>query len=356
MGVGRGVESPPWRHLHEAFWQSRRLGIVRTDHLGDMVLTLPMALAVRELRPETHVIVFAHPRTAPLVDDALGVTAVFVESAAELYQALQNWKPEVLFFPRPLFSEARAAWRAGVPYRVGSGYRWYSWLFTHRMYEHRRTAERHEAEYNVQMVAYAAGKAVSVRLAAPRVEERAFQQVSQLLRRCGLRTREFVVLHPGGRGSAPRWGTSSFAALARQLEEEGVPCIFTGTAAEAGIAQAIQQSYPKARLLFGMLDTREFIALLAQARIVVANSTGALHIAAALGVPVVGLYSLEPPHHPRRWGPYAGHTIVLTPPVEQPPAAVWAIPVEQVYRAVVELWSLSLVSRTAARDDLRVVG
>jgi len=305
------------------------------------VLTLPMVAAVRQLRPEVELLVFAHPRTKPLVEEQPGITAFVLISGGmrEVWRALQEWQPEILFFPRPLFEEAWAAYRAGICYRVGSGYRWYSLLFTHRIYEHRRTAQRHEAEYNVRMVAQAAGVAeLPVRLLPPRISAQAHRRVQEVMSRLGLSPAAFVVLHPGGRGSAPRWEPESFALLAQRLEGEGMPCVITGTAAERELAERIRHRYPAACLLFGELSMAEFIALLAQARVVVANSTGALHIAAALGVPVVGLYSLLPSHHPRRWGPYTERATVLTPPQGAPPDAVAAIPVELVEQAVRSWW------------------
>jgi ADP-heptose:LPS heptosyltransferase len=305
-----------------------------------MVLTLPMVGAIRYVRPEVELLLFAHPRTEALVKGQPAITtAVFVEHSTALRYALQQWQPDILFFPRPVVEEVWAAWLAGVPYRIGSGYRWYSLLFTHRIYEHRKTAERHEAEYNVRMVEKAAGVAgLPVKLLRPVVEETARQRVAAFLEHAGLWAGGFVVLHPGGRGSAPRWAPESFAVLAQRLEEEGIPCVLTGTAAELPLAERIRESYPKVCCAVGRFTTEEFIALLAQSRVVVANSTGALHIAAALGIPVVGLYSRLPVHHPRRWGPYTPAARVLVPPPEAPPDAVAAIPWEHVYQAVRELW------------------
>ncbi len=327
------------QQLQTAFFHTNPIAIVRTDHLGDMVLTLPMVAAIRHVRPEVKVLLFAHPRTAPLLYGHTGVEAVFVSTLSEFRHELRRRRPELLFFPRPVFGEVAAAWAARVRHRIGSGYRWYSPLLSHRIYEHRRTAERHEAEYNVRMVAFAAGVGeLPVQLVPPVIREETRRQVEQLAERYALQPDSFVVLHAGGRGSAPRWEPESFAQLARYLEAEGIPCLFTGAASEQGLATRIRQAYRSARLLFGVLSTEEFIALLALARVVVANSTGALHIAAALGKAVVGLYSRLPVHHPRRWGPYTEKALVLLPPLEAPPDAVAAIPVEEVREAVCSLW------------------
>jgi len=189
------------------------------------------------------------------------------------------------------------------------------------------------------MITLAAGvREMPVSLLPPVVPETARQRVQELIYRCGVTTEGFVLLHPGGRGSAPRWKPESFAQLAERLEVGGIPCVFTGTGEERPIAERIQRFYPRARLLFGVLSTEELIALVAEARVVVANSTGVLHIAAALGKAVVGLYSRLPAHHPRRWGPYTERAIVLVPPPGAPPDAVTAIPVVHVQGAVQQLW------------------
>ncbi|MCS7169913.1 MAG: glycosyltransferase family 9 protein, partial [Candidatus Kapabacteria bacterium] len=179
-----------------------------------------------------------------------------------------------------------------------------------------------------------------VELLAPVVPEIARKRAVELLERHGIVPSAFVVLHPGGRGSAPRWAPEAFARLAQWLEAGGIACLFTGTGAEKALECRIQQEYPNMRGLFGATGIEEFIALLANARVVVGNSTGALHIAAALGVPVVGLYSRLPDHHPRRWGPYTQRAWILTPPPEAAPDAVDAIPVELVYTAVQHMWQM----------------
>ncbi|MDT7924667.1 MAG: glycosyltransferase family 9 protein [Chlorobiota bacterium] len=320
--------------LQHEFGQARRIGIVRTDRVGDMVLTLPMVRAIHRVNPRAEVLIFAHSRTEALLRGQPEVAAYGFVDREPLRELLRRYRPEVLFFPRPVLQEAWEAYRQRVPCRIGSGYRWYSGLFTHRIYEHRRLGQWHEAQYNVRMVEFAAGvQGLPVELVAPRLDSAAQMRVRELLEEIGAPPR-FWVLHPGGGGSAPRWSPQAFGELGKRLNAAGIPCVFTGTAAESAYAEAIRAVFPEARLLFGRTTLEELIALLECAAGLVANSTGVVHLAAALGVPVVGLYARSPEHHPRRWGPCARRAIVLVPPDTAAPQELEAIPVEAVVEAV----------------------
>ena len=116
-----------------------------------------------------------------------------------------------------------------------------------------------------------------------------------------------VILHPGSGGSSERWPLSHFMALGDRLQAEGydASCGHRGTGHESVQSVMIDQMHRIPVFIpAGSVSLRSLAALLSQAQLVVTNSTGPLHMAVALDVPTVSMYSPIPTCHPRRWGPY----------------------------------------------------
>ncbi len=259
-------------------------------------------------------------RDNPLVDDVLWYDSLAgsVRPAGDIILDLRarHFDAAVAVHPTP-----RIAWilaRAGIPVRVGTGYRWYSPLFTRRVFDHRKTGERHELEYNLRLLA-PLGIGPEPRRASyefgitPTAQARA--SIACILRSFGAPAgAEVVVLHPGSGGSARDWPAGNFRRLGLNLSElKNVAVVVTGTPAEERVLrQVLHDARPPFISLAGILQMDQLTALLAQAALVVSNSTGPLHLAAALGTPVIGLYPPVAGMNPRRWGPVGEHAAVLT--------------------------------------------
>ncbi|HRJ27284.1 MAG TPA: glycosyltransferase family 9 protein [Fimbriimonadaceae bacterium] len=115
---------------------------------------------------------------------------------------------------------------------------------------------------------------------------------------------EFVVLNAGAAWAIKRWPPESFAFLAQRLAERGIAAVFIGSKAQEdrdAFESVVQAGASKAISLIGETSIRELIAVISLARAHVGGDTGSTHIAAALGVPAVGLYSNN---RPERTCPY----------------------------------------------------
>lgn len=281
------------------------IAIFRTDRLGDMVLTLPMCVELRRRFPGAHLTLYTRSYAAPLVEATYVVDdLVTVDTLTmPLHRDLRSRAIDAIFFPRPTLDEAWAAVRARIPMRIGTGFRWYSWMFTTRIGEHRSTAEHHEAEYNVRMIMHAfGGDQPLVVVPNPRPDANHEH----------LRTPLRIVIHPGSGGSAHDWPVNRFAELAARCHNElGAEIHVTGLASERALCNTILTACPAAIDHCGNHDLSYLLDVLANADMAVANSTGVLHVAAACGLRVVGLYPASPAISQRRWGPYTTHARLL---------------------------------------------
>jgi ADP-heptose:LPS heptosyltransferase len=301
-----------------------RILVVRTDRIGDVILTLPMAHVLKRQFPASRVAMLIREYTAELVALHASVDDVLFDDEGghplalrKLVAQLRAGNFDVVFHTHPRFRLAIATFMAGIPVRVGTGYRWYSFLFNRKVYEHRKDAHRHELEYNLNLLSEI-GCTFAYAAEAPTfsVPEESAQRIENLLHRRGITPQNrLILLHPGSGGSARDWSPENFGLLGKRLTAmDGVAVMFTGGAGEEDILhRARSLSGPGTSILDETVSLTEFAALAHRASLFVANSTGMLHLAAAVGTPVVGLYSQLTPLSAARWGPYTERKAILTP-------------------------------------------
>lgn len=135
------------------------------------------------------------------------------------------------------------------------------------------------------------------------------QQAEQRIetRLAEMRIEKFAVLNPGAGWGAKRWPAEGYGELARGLADRRVSSLVNYGPGEAELARAVEHASGGTAHALGCTIT-ELIALTRQARLFVGGDTGPLHLAAALQVPVVGIYG---PTDPARNGPYGTRSVVL---------------------------------------------
>ncbi|MFN3780600.1 MAG: glycosyltransferase family 9 protein, partial [Candidatus Kapaibacteriota bacterium] len=222
-------------------------------------------------------------------------------------------QPQVVFFPRPRFEEAYYAYKTNVPIRIGSAYRWYSFLFTHKIKDHRKVSLYNESKYNLRMVEIFFQKPLELKYVKINVEPEALMKVESLLETLNIRRREFIILHPGSRGSSITWQPYKFGELAEILLRAGYDVVLTGISQEANLNQIIQNYSSRIKNLTGRLNLYEIIALISLSKGMVANSTGILHIGSVLEIPTVGLFPNTPHLSAKRWGPIGPYSTTISP-------------------------------------------
>lgn len=311
-----------------------------------MVLTLPMAPAIKEAVAGAQTLLIASIYTKPLVDgiDFIDKCCFIENYPGGILEIFKTEKPDVVFFPRPRQDESWPALKAGIKNRIGSAYRWYSFMYNHRVHDHRKKGIYHEAEYNTRMLEQFFGKKVETRLVAPKIAVEAKIQAKKIAMYNGLLSEEsYVIFHPGSGGSARDYPVVKLALAAKIVSEEsGCRIVLTGGAGENAICESFREVLPDAVNLAGKMNLYETIAFVSGAKALCANSTGILHIAASLNVPVAGLYPNTSHISARRWGPLNGNSTVLSPPKDiENPDDMSMIDSLEVAGAVLKLLKLS---------------
>jgi len=304
--------------------QYRRILIVRTDRIGDVVLTLPVAKVLRENSPQAHIAMLIRRYTTKLVEGNRCVNQILYYDNGEqpvpfftLASMLRIEHFDVVIHIYPRFRLALITWLAGIPVRVGTGYRWYSFLFNKKVYEHRKDATKHELQYNLNLLKVL-GCDVEDKMAAPSLEVKpdAGERVKGLLEHLGVpRNSKLVILHPGSGGSAREWSAGNFGLLGKQLSQlPAVKVLITGGKGEQKKVDDVQAvAGSSAVALVDKLSLDEYAALASMSSLLIANSTGTIHIAAAVGTPVIGLYPHVAPMTVERWGPITDRKAIFAP-------------------------------------------
>ncbi|MGH9470858.1 MAG: glycosyltransferase family 9 protein [Terriglobia bacterium] len=122
--------------------------------------------------------------------------------------------------------------------------------------------------------------------------------------------REFAIVNPGGGWDAKRWPPANYAVLIARLQDE-VPgdVVLTGSPSEESMIREIIRGSGRARAIYLPTTILQFIALARKAKLFIGGDTGPMHLAAALGVPIVAIYG---PTDPARNGPFSAVDIALT--------------------------------------------
>ena len=127
-------------------------------------------------------------------------------------------------------------------------------------------------------------------------------------------TERYVVIHPGAARPAARWAATGFAAAGTAIAETGRRLLITGSDAERGLAERLAEAIPGARSIAGQTDLDTLGWVLRGADLLISNDTGVSHLAAALRVPSVVVFTGGGEAHRRRWAPLDARRHRAVPP------------------------------------------
>lgn len=294
--------------------------VSRTDRIGDLLLAVPVAESIKLRHPDCEVHVMASLYASPLLENNPhidGIVRVQVDQLinngryrVELQSkvAKAGFEAAVVIYPDP--NICRLLYKVGVPHRIGTSRRFHSLYFNHYVHHSRKANVQHELVYNLDFLRFFAN-GPTVTQPVVHLIERDRKGAEALLSSKSV-AGDFVTIHPGSGGSADRWPLEQFLKLADLLQGEKVQVVISGSQSEA--AQIIEVSRRlgiAVPTIAGDTDLRTLGAILERARLVVSNSTGPLHLAAAVGTRVIGLYPGKRVMSPVRWGPVGtGHQVI----------------------------------------------
>ncbi|MGB6877611.1 MAG: glycosyltransferase family 9 protein [Candidatus Acidiferrales bacterium] len=322
-----------------------RFLVLRMSALGDIIHTLPAVCALRESFPKATIDWLVDQKWAsilegnPCVNNVIAMNRGSWQSVVACVRRLRKAKYTVAIDFQSLYRSAIFGWLSGAPQRLGfdANYSRESGaaLFYTSVIKPRRT---HKVEHNLELVEAAGARASEIRFPLPISAETA-EEVKRILTAKGVDG--YFVLSPGGGWGSKCWPPERYGELHRALAERyGWRGVISFGPGESELAESVRRSAESPEPIVEMFNLKQLAALLRRAKFLVAGDTGPLHLASALGTPVVGLYG---PTDPARNGPYSPRDVVVrrAQPGEttyrrssSPSRAMLAITVEDVLDAV----------------------
>jgi len=300
--------------------------VVRAPNwLGDIVMALPAIAAVRAAHPGAHLAVAAPAAFAdvcaaiPGVDGVVPLRGSGIRAIGGHAEALKAGAFDLAILLTNSFATALAASRAGIAERWGYRRDLRGRLLTRAVPTQpgkggaAMPAGPHHSAYYLRLVAALGMPPVDAAVAL-RVPAEGDARAAALLTEAGLPADAILVgFAPGAAyGSAKRWPPERVAGAIAGAARLGARAVLVGAAADREIARAIQSALdPAARAsvvdVVGRTDVATLMAMLARCAVVVANDSGAMHVAAAVGRPVVAIFG---PTDERATAPMGPHTLV----------------------------------------------
>ena len=283
-----------------------------TNWVGDAIMALPALRAVRKRFPEAEIAIVGRPYVADIYRDQeicnqlipydpKGLHAGF-SGRERLAAKLREQKFDVALLLQNAFDAAWMAWRANIPERIGYARDGRSFLLTKAVPLPRHgEIPAHEKFYYLELLRRA-GWLDSVQdetFIGLHVSEEKRRSADEFLCKAGVRRGALRIAIGAGAsyGSAKCWPPPRFAEVANRLQSEvDADVILFGTAAEASVATAISSEMRRTPIdLTGKTTIADLPALLSQCHLFIGNDSGAMHVAAAVGLPVVGVFGPTDP-------------------------------------------------------------
>ena len=314
---------PPMDNFELDPKDSPRLLVVRSDRLGDVVLSTPVFEVIKKHYSKARVTALVQSHVVPLLKGLASVDHFLVFEPQGRHLGLKGFlrlcadirrrRFQIAVVLQSHWKIAAALWIAGVRYRIGPLSKFYSYLFYNRgLRQSRSQVEMHETDYNLQLL-----RKIGIRVGSRNIPTRVsipqsvVQEARSWLEQKGWQShRKLIAIHPGMGGSALNWPESHYLNLIQTLVQENHQVLITGGVPDRLLLDRIVESLGVAKESAFIYQAQpqgsvDFLgALYSHADLVVAPSTGPLHVAVALGKPVVTFYPPIRVQSALRWGPY----------------------------------------------------
>jgi len=295
--------------------REERFLVVRLTALGDILHTVPAVAALRAAHPGAKIDWVVERKWAPVLEGSPAIDEVIpfdrrsAWGAIECVQRLRENLYTCAIDFQGLYKSSILAGLSGAPRRIGFDRAWAreggaAMFYTERVIP----AGRHVAELNYSLAEQAGASRPRTPEYPLRVPAGGAASIRARLHELGIGG-EYIVVGPGGSWRAKCWPAERWGEFCREFEKKNnMPIVLIYGPGEKSIAAEAARSAAPASATLVATTIEELMGLVAHAQCVVAADSGPLHLAAALGTPVVGLYG---PTDPARNGPFVRGSAIV---------------------------------------------
>ena len=294
----------------------RNILIIKLRYIGDVLLATPTVRAIKAARPDVRVTMMVNRGTEDVLagnqdlDEIVVLDKGSLVAQSRLIAGLRSRRFDTVIDLTDGDRSAFLSWVSGAPVRIGFNdeHRWRGKYYTQVVQpvpgvQHRIDRDLDALKpLNIQ----AGSKDLQLWLTPEEMNS-----ADQLLDQLGVqRSQSIMILQPGARYWFKAWPPERFAELADQLASRySCQVLIGGSNQDIDLAQQIRQMAKSQPIIMaGRTTIKQFAAIARKSGLFVGNDSGAMHIASAVGAPVVALFG---PSNPREWGPRGGPVEVL---------------------------------------------
>jgi heptosyltransferase-2 len=293
----------------------KRILIVRTDRIGDVLLSTPSIKALRDAYPSAYIAMMVSPYTKDVLEGNPYLDEIIVydkdakhKSWLDSVQFTCNLKKkrfDLALILHPTNRVHLITFFAGIHRRVGYNKK-LGFLLTDRIKHTKQLGEKHELEYNLDLVRFLGIEPRDKGLFMP-LKPEAEKWAQELLNQEGIKeTDKLLVLHPGASCPSKIWPNDRFAQVADKLiDKYGFKALIVAGPKDTTLAEnVVKKMHNSAINLAGQISVSQLASILKRCQLFISNDSGPVHIASALNSPVISIFGRKQPGlGPKRWGP-----------------------------------------------------
>jgi len=285
----------------------KKILLIRTDRIGDLVLTTPAMRAVREKYPAAEIHLLIKEYTKDLVVENQDIDKLIIMGKDKLENDYN-----IAFAFHPGIKQNHITFKSGAKYRVGYDGQGGSFFLTHKVKDDRERRVRHEVESALEIVR-AAGCVTDKKKLNVSVTGEGERFAEEFFNKYSLANHKVVIIHPGSRHQHIRWFPERYAEVAdRLIEEKGVDVIALEGPGEENILKEMLNYMKNKAVVARKLELTQLISIIKKSSMFIGNSTGTMHIAAALDIPVVAIFGNKHPLDSyQEWGPWSDKSVII---------------------------------------------
>jgi heptosyltransferase-2 len=293
----------------------KRILIVRTDRIGDVLLSTPVIKALRENYPHAYIAMMVSPYAKDIVEGNPYLDDIIIYDkdgkhkswarSIKFSQRLKKKRFDLAVILHPTNRVHLVTFFAAIPRRIGYD-RKLGFLLTDRIKHTKQWGEKHELEYSLDLLRYLGIELGDKALYMP-IKPESEKWVDELFNQVGVKnTDKLLAIHPGASCPSKIWPNERFADAAdRLMGKYGFKCLVVAGPKDIALANnVIKHMQHPAINIAGKTSVSQLASILKKCQLFISNDSGPVHIASAMGTPVISIFGRSQKGlSPKRWGP-----------------------------------------------------
>lgn len=325
-------------------YKVRNILFIRNDRFGEFLLNIPALRALKETFVQARLIAFVNPYVKELAQSIPYIDEVItwenkkdsILETISLVNLIRNKHIDIAIVSNPSKKFNICNYLAGIPIRVGYDRKW-GFLLTHKMQDKKHLGQKHEIEYNLELVGLIGAKTNDLTLSL-NIEDK----LPEEFRKFNLEDQtNLIALHPWTSDPIKQWPINNFFVLANRLIKDlKARLVVIGGKEEMSRSAEFCSKLDTQELinLTGKTTLGQLATLLKKCSLLISGDSGPVHLACCVGTQVLAIFRNDlPGKSAKRWGPFGNNHIIIEK------SLLCDITVEEVFRVAKEKLAIKIL-------------